>query len=175
MRFWFPKKSAVFSPDFCEKYRDYLFNIALRITGDKFYAEDVVQDTICKLIQSAPKLAKPTEEELKKYITRAVINNALTYMKKILREVPSENLPEDCSVDAVLDEVLAAETHEQIRAALAKLIERQRLVLTLMFYENWSTEQIAEKMNISTGGVRMLKKRGLETMREFLLKEGWNK
>ena len=175
MRFWFKKKSAGFSPDTCEKYRNYLFNIAFRITKDKSYAEDVVQETMCKIIKLSPKLADKTEEEIKKYMTKAVINNAFTYMSKVLREIPSENLFEDRAFDIVLDKVLSAETKEQTVAALAKLTSRQRMVLILMFYEDWSSEQIANYLGISTAGVRMLKKRGLDNMREILLNEGWDK
>lgn len=175
LRFWLKSKSAGFSPDTCEKYRDYLFHIALRITNDKFYAEDVVQETMCKIIKIAPRLADKTEEEIKKYMTKAVINNAFTYMKKVLREIPSEDLFQNVPFDVVMETILGAETKDQLKNALTKLTSKQRMVLVLMFYENWSSAQIAEEFNITADNVRMLKKRGLDNMREILLKDGWDK
>ncbi len=175
LRFWLKNKSAGFSPDSCEKYRDYLFNIALHITKDKSYAEDVVQETMYKLIKIAPKLADKTEEYVKKYMVRAVINNAFTYISKTLHEIPVENLFDNVAIDIVMEEILAAETREHLTLALAKLTSKQRMVLVLMFYENWTSEHIAAYLGITADGVRMLKKRGLENMREILIQEGWDK
>lgn len=175
MRFWFKDKSVGFSADICEKYRDYLFRIAFHITNDKFYAEDVVQETMCKIIRRAPKLADKTETEIKRYMTRAVINNAFTYMKQVLWETPSENIFDGAAFDVVLETILAAETKDQLMAALAQLTSKQRVVLVLIFYENWTSEEIAEEMGITDAGVRILKKRGLDNLREILLREDWNK
>lgn len=175
MRLWFKNKSVGFSADTCEKYQDYLFHIALRITNDKFYAEDVVQETLCKIIKRSGELADKTEAEIKKYMTRAIINNAFTYMKKVLREIPSEELFNDVPFDVVLETILAAETKDHLTAALAKLTSKQRMVLVLMFYENWTSKQIADELKITDDGVRMLKKRGLDNLHEILLKEGWDK
>lgn len=161
------------TPEICEKYRGYLFKVAMRITGNVEYAEDVVQETMCKSIKLSGTLCGRDESEIKNYLVKAVRNNAFTYMNKVLRENPSENPFDAATIDVVIESILAAETKEQMFAALSKLTERQRMVLVLMFYENWTTEEIAEELHITQDGVRMLKKRGLDNMREILVKDGW--
>lgn len=173
--FWIKSNKGGITPEICEKYRKYLLCAAMRITGNAAYAEDVVQETLCKTIKGAVALRGKTETEVKSYLLKAVRNNAFTYMDKILREQPSENPFNNAEADMVIEAVLTAETKEQVFAALGKLTERQRMVLVLMFYEGWSTEEIAEELHISLAGVRMLKKRGLDNMRDMLLEEGWNK
>lgn len=163
------------TPAICDKYRGYLFKVAMRITGNVEYAEDVVQETMCKAIKLSGTLCGKDELEIKNYLVKAVRNNAFTYMNRILREKPSENPFAGAEVDIVIESVLAAETKEQMFAALSKLTERQRMVLVLMFYERWTLEEIAEELHITQDGVRMLKKRGLDNMREILVKEGWDK
>lgn len=174
MRLWFGHKREKFFADVCEKYRDYAFQVALRITRNRTYAEDVVQETMCKMIRLSASLQNKTEEELKKYLIKSVVNNSFTYMSKVLREQPMEYIYDDVAVDCVMEKILQAETKEQLEVAMRRLTEKQRLVLVLMFYETWSTEEIAAELNITADGVRMLKKRGLDNMRGILLQEGWD-
>lgn len=164
-------KTVEFTSDTCEQYRDYMFNIASKITRNKEYAEDVVQETMYKLIKISQNLSGKPEEEIQKYIRKSVTNNAFTYMKNARREVPTENLPEDTGFDSVLESVLATDDKMQMRKALKLLTNRQRIVLALMFYQNWTTEQIARELGITTVSVRSLKKRGLEKLREILSQE----
>ena len=81
-----------FTPESCEKYRGYMFNIAYKIVQDKGYAEDIVQETMFKLINVSQELSGKTEKYQKNYIAKAVTNNAISYMEKVWREVPTDKL-----------------------------------------------------------------------------------
>jgi RNA polymerase sigma factor (sigma-70 family) len=51
------------------------------------------------------------------------------------------------------------------------LSPRQRAVLVLRYHEDWSEEQIAAAMGVSTGTVKKLAARGLAALREQLKKQ----
>lgn len=174
--FFKPKiKSAEFTPESCEKYRGYMFNVAYKIVLDVGYAEDIVQETMCKLINNPGKLSGKTEEYKKNYISKAVTNNAISYMKNVQREVPTDKLAERVALNDTLEDVLATENTKQMLAILDKLTPKQGLVLLLLFYKNWTTEEVAEELNITPAGVRMLKKRALDSLRDTLEQKEWDK
>ena len=79
-----------------------MFNIAYKIVQDVGYAEDIVQETMFKLINVSQELSGKTEEYQKNYIAKAVTNNAISYMEKVWREVPTDKLAEQVALDDVL-------------------------------------------------------------------------
>lgn len=174
--FFKPKiKSPEFTPESCEKYRGYMFNIAYKVVPDEDYAEDIVQETMYKLINNLGKLSGKTEEYKKNYIAKAVANNAISYMKKVQREVPTDKLAEKAALDDVLEDIVATENTKQMLAILDKLTPKQGLVLLLLFYKNWTTEEVAKELGITPAGVRMLKKRALDSLRDTLDQKEWDK
>ena len=60
-----------------------------------------------------------------------------------------------------------------LRTALAKLAERQRQVLLLVFYHGCTVEQAASVMGVGVGSARTHYARGKERMRALLTELGW--
>jgi RNA polymerase sigma-B factor len=67
------------------------------------------------------------------------------------------------STDSNLDNVIAAQT---VRPLLAALPERQRMILTLRFFDNMTQSQIAEKIGCSQMHVSRLLTQALATLRQ---------
>lgn len=169
------KEKLEFTPESCEKYRGYMFNIAYKVVQDEDYAEDIVQDTMCKLINVSRKLSGKTEKYQKNYIAKAVTNNAISYMKKVQREVPTDKLAEQAALNDVLEDVLAAENTKQMLEILDKLTPKQGLVLLLLYYKRWTPKEVAKELDMTPDGVRMLKKRALDNLRNTLDQKEWYK
>ena len=75
----------------------------------------------------------------------------------------------------VMDQVCVEKNHDQrwlediaIKDALNKLSERERLILTLRFYEGKTQMEVAEEIGISQAQVSRLEKAALAHMRKYL-------
>ena len=54
------------------------------------------------------------------------------------------------------EELLAAETLQQVRAAIAKLPPRQQEVIVLRDVEGWEPEEVSEALELTPGNQRVL-------------------
>lgn len=73
---------------------------------------------------------------------------------------PSEELPEEI--------ILKSENEKLLTEAIAGLNERQRLVLTLYYYEELTMKEIAEVLNVGVARVSQIKTTALASLRNIL-------
>jgi RNA polymerase sigma-70 factor (ECF subfamily) len=66
------------------------------------------------------------------------------------------------------DDAVAAETRRQLTAALARLPDRQRVVVTLRDVSGHSSEEVCEMLSISAANQRVLLHRGRALLRAAL-------
>jgi RNA polymerase sigma-70 factor, ECF subfamily len=100
-------------------------------------------------------------------IARNVIR---TYLAKSSRGPQVQELPEDQSLESALPDlspqsdpaggVLREEAERELRAALAELPERTRMVLALRYFDSMEYQTIASTMGLSLGNVKTLIHRG---------------
>ena len=70
---------------------------------------------------------------------------------------------QDQSID--LDEgVYLEQLHTALMKAIKSLPERQQKIVMLRYFENCSSEEIADRLNISPGNVRVLLSRALDKL-----------
>jgi RNA polymerase sigma-70 factor (ECF subfamily) len=114
------------------------------------------------------------------WIYQIARNVVRTHLGKSQRRVPTQELPEDQTLENALpdlslesdpsDGVLREEAERELRAALAELPERTRTVLALRYYNNMEYHTIASTLGLSLGNVKTLIHRGkialAEKMRE---------
>lgn len=127
------------------RYRTFL-RVAEAVVGDPDLASDVVQDAFARAIRSRPDYRG--EGSLEGWVWRIVVNAA----RNARRDRPPEHLP----LQDVAGEAASANgrpTHGHVRALLAALPERQRLVLFLRYYADLDYRQIAEALAIELGTV----------------------
>jgi RNA polymerase sigma-70 factor (ECF subfamily) len=97
-------------------------------------------------------------------------NVVRTHLGKSQRRVPTQELPEDQTLENALPDisreadpssgVLREEAERELREALAELPERTRTVLTLRYYNNMEYHTIASTLGLSLGNVKTLIHRG---------------
>lgn len=163
--------------EICEQFRGYMMSAAFNVTRNITYAEDVVQQTICKIIMGKRKLQDMPKNELKYYMYRAALNNAITYMSDIVKrnEVFFSEMPATETEDSAMQELLKSDDLNCLKRCLNKLSDRQKQVLVLAYCRDWSTKEISDALSIKQVGVRAAKKRGLEKMQELWQQEGLEK
>ena len=70
------------------------------------------------------------------------------------------------------DRILASLRRREVEEAISKLSDQDQLVVTLIFYEELSSPEVAQVMGISTNLVYVRLHRALKRMRRVLEREG---
>jgi RNA polymerase sigma factor (sigma-70 family) len=126
-------------------YHTYL-RVAEAIVGDPDRAHDAVQDAFARAIRSSGSYR--ATGSLEGWIWRTVVNTA----RNTRRDAPPEHLPlHDLGEDALSGNGRSVEGG--LRAVIAALPERQRLVLFLRYYADLDYEGIGDALEIKPGTV----------------------
>lgn len=150
------------------EYHLELVRLATMLTGDRATAEDVVQDAFEKVHAGRNRLAGRGGVSAS-YLRTAVINGCrgVHRRRKVARR-HEVKVPDEAGPVSAEQEVLCAERHREVAAALAGLPRRRREVLVLRYYLQLSEAEIAQTLNISTGTVKSSAARGLATLAKTL-------
>jgi len=138
-----PVALAALSDIYQRRYARFL-RVAEAIVGDAEVARDVVQDAFVRLIRSRRRFRG--EGSLDGWVWRTVVNTACN-----VRRDTSAQRANDPSVELTATSGLVVDAG--VRALLATLPERQRLVLFLRYYADLDYQAIAEVLEIQPGTV----------------------
>ena len=127
-----------------EKYKDAMYTLAVRMTGDFDLANDVLQEAFINVFRSLAKFRR--ESTLGAWIKTIVVRTALKTIKKQVHFEPVENQRMDGYVD--WGHYLDAEYLEK---AILSLPEGYKAVFLLIEVEGYSHKEVAEMLNISVG------------------------
>jgi RNA polymerase sigma-70 factor (ECF subfamily) len=130
-------------------------------------AEDVLQTAYVKILDGRARF--DGRSSLKTWLFAVVRHTAADLRRR--RLVASLGLDRLFSslVRATPDEpAVGSEERTRVRAALARLSRRQREVLDLVFYHDFTVEEAARVMNVSVGSARVHYQRGKEHLVEHL-------
>lgn len=131
-----------------------LWRYALRLTGDRARAEDVVQETLLRAWQH-PEVTDDTERSARGWLFTVARNLIIdesrsARVRNVVSSLDEAGAPEQASpdeVDAALDRLLIAEAMTQLSAEHRAVIERS-------YYRSWTTAQIAADLDIAEGTVK---------------------
>jgi len=127
------------------RYRTFV-RVAEAIVGDPDLAHDAVQEAFARAIRS--RLDYRGDGSFEGWVWRIVVNAA----RNARRDRPPAHLPlQDVAGEA--ERANGRPTHGHVRALVAALPERQRLVLFLRYYADLDYRQIAEALAIEPGTV----------------------
>ncbi|GLZ77425.1 RNA polymerase sigma24 factor [Actinorhabdospora filicis] len=155
------------------EYRDFVTTRGERLRryaylccGDWHLAEDVTQNALVRLYAAWGRARK---ESVDAY-ARRIITNALIDERRrgwFRRERVAETLPD--AVTAHHDDGRAERL--TLLDAVFRLTPKQRAAVVLRYWEDLPIEQTARILNCSTGAVKGLTTRGLDTLRGLLTDE----
>ncbi len=147
-----------------EHYRR-LVRLAWLLTRDEGRAEELVQDAFVDLHQRLPRLTEPGKAS--GYLRVSVVNRVRSSKRHL--SVVRAHRP-DRLLDVASAELGALERIQQQRiiASLDGLPRRQREVLILRYYGQFTESEIAEALGISRGAVKSHSSRGLHALRPVL-------
>lgn len=131
-----------------------LWRYALRLTGDRTRAEDIVQETLLRAWRH-PEVIDETERSARGWLFTVARNLIIdesrsARARNVVGSLDESNAPEQATpdeVNAALDRLLIAE-------AMAHISAEHRAVIERSYYRGWTTAQIATDLQIAEGTVK---------------------
>jgi RNA polymerase sigma-70 factor, ECF subfamily len=157
-----------------DRYSRLILTIGFRVLRDYGEAEELVQNVFLYLYQKAD-LFQPDKGTAKSWITQAAYHRALDrrdYLvyRQFYLGTEFEVLPDTLAGDFDLEREIGSRLNrEQLLKALDELPEKQRLTLTLNFFEGLELREIGERLGDSIANVRHNYYRGLDKLRKSAL------
>jgi RNA polymerase sigma-70 factor, ECF subfamily len=132
------------------RHRDRLWAVAIRTLGDQEEAADALQDALISALRSAG--GYRGDSSVTTWLHRVVVNACLDRIRR-RRVRPSVTL-EGREIAARRDDHAATVTRLDVRAALARLPEQQRVALVLVDLEDLPVAEVAELLGVAEGTVK---------------------
>lgn len=139
---------------------------ARRIVGDPTVAEDMVQETLLRVLRRGIDIAESAE--FQRYFYRALTNACLTRLRRDRRELDAlaVHVAGQVEFPSQIDRLERCELIELVDAALQRLPPRERIAIVLKQWDGRSYRQIGEALGITETHAATLVYRGLKRMRE---------
>ena len=153
-------------------HADALWRYALRLTGDRARAEDVVQETLLRGWQH-PHVFEDSERSPRPWLFRVAHNLIIDERRSSRFRNEASSL--DCSTapeQATPDGVNSALDRMLIGEALAQLSSEHRAVVRRSYHLGWTTARIAEDLHIAEGTVKSRLHYALRALRLILQEMG---
>jgi RNA polymerase sigma factor (sigma-70 family) len=154
-----------------QKYAKAMYNTSLRIVNHTADAEDVLQESFCDAFAAIDSFGY--KSTFGSWLKRIVINKSINALRKRkmdiidIEKTTALYMPEEDSYD---EETLRFKV-EEIKRAVKELPNGYRTVLSLLLFEGYDQEEIAEILQISHATVRTQYMRAKQKLL-LLIKQG---
>lgn len=144
-----------------EQYGNMLYRICFVMLGNKFDAEDALQETFIKYLQKAPSFDSETYE--KAWLIK-VASNKCHDLQRYRQKHRTEDIDE-------LWDLSADEAEESVLPALCALPDKYKSTLYLYYVEGYKVEEIAKMIGKTSSAVKMRLKKGRDLLRTIIEEE----
>lgn len=154
-----------------ENYNKLLFGCAIQLVKDKEQAEDIVSESFTKLWQRHDVFQ--TEEHIKAFLFVTTRNASLNYLRHIQRKTASQSelsyLNKDKDDKDIITDMIEGELLKRIYPMIETLPNKCRTIFKLIYFEDASTDEVAEKLHITPRNVLNQKRRAIQLLKKKLL------
>ena len=136
-----------------DKYKDTVFRVALNYLGNRFDAEDTVQEVMLKLFTSGKQFE--SEDHLKNWLIRVTVNVCKNNLRMPWRR-------KHVSLDALNGGVVFTQEEDSgLYQTVMNMQEKYRTVLYLFYFEELSVKEISAilKLRVTTVTTRLSRAR----------------
>ncbi|HEY3164193.1 MAG TPA: RNA polymerase sigma factor [Candidatus Limnocylindrales bacterium] len=150
-------------------HQDRLFTIALRTSGDRHDAEELVQDAFARAYRALAAWPAPRVRDLRLrgWLTTILLNAGRNRAR--VRRVPTTELVFDPGAEPAADPLARRDVRETWARLLAELSPAQRIAVVLRHVDGMSYAEIAEATGRPEGTVKAHVHRGLAALRTALI------
>lgn len=147
-----------------EKYRNSLYAVAFNLCKSVQDAEDVVQDTFIQYLLHKKEFE--SEQHIRAWLIRVAINKAKNKNNAFFRRnaLPLEDYTKTLTFES--------EESFELFETVMKLPEKYRIVIHLFYYEDYSVNEIADILRVTSSNVKVRLSRGRMSLRNTL-QEVW--
>ncbi len=149
-----------------ERRRGKLYRIAFSWCHDNHLADDLVQQTMCKALQSRAQLREPSAIDGWLY---RILANCLRDFYRRYREMDEFDHERGPTAESAMQAAERADVVTQVRRAVADLPLAQRQVLTLVDLQGASYNEVATALEIPLGTVMSRLCRARRALKERLI------
>ena len=151
-----------------ESYKDRVFSIALRFSGDPVAAMDIAQDTFVKLFSRIRDFRG--ESSFDTWMYRMVVNSCMDHRRRSWRLLPLAGEVADslCESSDCLADLMRSEMGARVHSAVERLSPDLRIVVVLRYTEGLAYEEIAEVLGCAPGTVASRLNRAHKTLERRL-------
>ena len=150
------------------RYSKKLYYIAYRILDNRNDAEDIVQEAFLKLWDNPGIWKENYNNRFSTFFYRVVTNKSIDHKRRSSYR-HHEELEDYHTGSMSTDKIIETKNkNELINRYIHELPERQQLALNLCYYENLSSTEAAEIMELSPKGIQSLILRAKENLRNKL-------
>ncbi|MTI32147.1 RNA polymerase sigma factor [Xanthovirga aplysinae] len=142
-----------------KRYHSIVFTLAFRILKNREEAEDLAQDVFIKVFKSLGMFNR--KAKLSTWIYRITYNTSINSLNSRTRiqtiEIEDDHRRElkNLSIANPHDDLRKKEEKQIINNAILKLPEKDKVIITLYYYEELSVKEIAEIIGISVQNVKV--------------------
>jgi RNA polymerase sigma-70 factor (ECF subfamily) len=139
-----------------------VFSIAYHFLRDRAAAEELAQDVFLQLFRKFDEME--SDAHITFWLRRTTSNRCIDYVRKqkFRAAIALEHVPEPRTEDSEADPLLS----RRLRALIASLPEKQRIVTVLRFQEELMPEEIAKILDMPVRSVKSYLQRSLAMLRE---------
>ena len=148
-----------------------LYRIAMALLGNRDDAEDILQETYCKLWDRREQLDEVNNAEA--FSVTMIKNLCIDFLrsqqtKPDETEIDSVSLPAGRAPDSEMEE---KETLQKVRQCISNLPENQQQVIRLRSIAECSIEETAKITGFSSANIRVLLSRARTTIKEEIVRK----
>jgi RNA polymerase sigma-70 factor (ECF subfamily) len=147
--------------DLYQRYKDWVFRLAWRFTGNQQDTLDVLQETFIYLLGKFPGFELTAS--MTTFLYPVVKNISLTIRSKSQRFINSEEILGEITVSTSNE---TNDSRSELTTVLAVLPDEQREVLLMRFVDDMSLQEIATILNIPVGTVKSRLHHALQKLRD---------
>ena len=149
-----------------------MLSLAERMTGNAADADDIVQEAFVKVWKMAPDWRPAGEARFSTWLYRVVLNLCLDRRRRGFSTSLEDVVEPADTGPGGYEAALARQRHDMIVAAMMKLPARQRVALSLYYFSELSSPDIARVLGLSRSTIESLLVRGKRKLRKTLIRAG---
>lgn len=151
-----------------KQYADYLYRICYRYLNNRDLCQDVLSQSFLNIFNSIEKTDIQEEHVLKAWMKKIAINQSLMEIRKNTKFSNTIELIEDIEESVLTSDEKLLE--DDLIQMVLNLPDGYRTVFSLYAIEGYKHEEIAQKLNISTGTSKSQLSKARKLLKEMITK-----
>ena len=145
-----------------QTYHRLMYHYIMEVLHDSWQADDVMQESVVKLIHKIDVLRRLSESKRRNYIITTAKNTAISYLRResIRKGIAYDDWAKDCIGTQSEEDpealVLRQEEMKALQLIWDDLDERSRYLLSSRYILEQSFEEMARELGVTAGSARML-------------------